>query len=96
MALNITAAFPFEANPKFVAGQMLIRDGRKADALRHFHAAASMAPRRPEYLIALSQAFYANDQRANARRTLEQLLDVQPDHTRARQMLQFLDAQPAD
>ncbi len=96
VAQNIAAAFPFEANPRFVAGQMLIRAGRKADALRQFHAAASMAPRRAEYLIALSQAFYANDQRANARRTLEQLLAAQPDHPRARQMLQFLESQPAD
>ena len=93
IALKIADSFPFEDNPQFVAGQMLVRRSAadRRYALEYFHRAAELAPRRPENLQALAQAYLLNGHRAEAADVARRLLEVAPGNELAMQMLQELE-----
>jgi tetratricopeptide (TPR) repeat protein len=88
VAVNITMAFPFDPNPQFVAGSMLMRDGQTRRALLHLRRAAELAPRETRYLLALAQGYFEAGLYDESALVLERVLVLEPDHPTARGFLE--------
>jgi tetratricopeptide (TPR) repeat protein len=83
VAVNITMALPFEPNPQFVSGMMLLRDGQTRRALMHLRRAAELAPRDVRYLLGLAQGYFEDGLYPESITVLERVLALEPDHPTA-------------
>ncbi len=59
IAMNLAAAFPFEPNPQYVSGRLLLATGRPAFALGYLRRAVEMAPDNRDAKAALAEAYEA-------------------------------------
>ncbi|NND61240.1 MAG: hypothetical protein HKN49_13330 [Gammaproteobacteria bacterium] len=94
IAMSMADAFPFEAQPQFVAGQMLIRrtPPQGKQAIPYFHRAATLEPDNLSYLATLAQAYVINGYDDAARDTARRLQQLAPAHPLLRQLRQYLDS----
>ncbi len=83
IAWNLAAAFPFDPEPAFVAGTLMLRANQPDRALALLHRAARMQPRNTRYLMGLAQGFYQSGLRQESIQVLERVLALEPDHPRA-------------
>jgi tetratricopeptide (TPR) repeat protein len=83
VASNVAMAFPFEANPRFVAGSMMLKDGQTLRALPYLRGAAELAPKDTRYLMALAQGYYEAGLFRESVVVLERVMLLDPDHATA-------------
>jgi tetratricopeptide (TPR) repeat protein len=88
VAVNVAMAFPFEANPRFVAGSVMLKDGQTRRALPWLRSAAELDSRNPKYLMALAQGYYEAGMFRESAVVLERVLLVEPEHPTAPQYLE--------
>ncbi len=97
IATNLADAFPFEAQPQHVAGQMLVRmtppQGERA--IGYFRRAAELQPRNVPFLVTLARAYMINGYPDAARATAQRLQQIAPGNEFARQLLETLAEAPA-
>jgi len=87
-AMNLADAFPFEANPQYVSGRLLLAIDQPARALAYLQRAARLAPGRADTWLALSEAYAGTGRQAQARQALEEVLRRDPDNVEARRRLE--------
>jgi len=87
IALNLTEAFPFESNPHYVSGRLLMTIDQPERALAYLRRAARMAPADANVLLALSDAYRTLGRESEAREALEDLLRRDPGNAAAEQRL---------
>jgi len=87
---NLASAFPFEAEPAFVTGSLMLRQGEAQRALPLLHRAAQREPRNTRYLMALAQAFHQAGLDDESVQLLERVLNLEPEHPTAGRFLQKL------
>lgn len=82
IALNLANAFPFEAQPQFVAGQMLVRQQppQAELAIDYFESAVRLDSQQLPFLMTLAQAYVINGRLEAARRLLPRLRSAAPQH----------------
>ena len=90
MALILANSLPYLENLQYVAGQLLLNLGRKREALRYLKRAVELAPNETKNLLALSQAYWAESKKQEAKHILTQLLQIDPNHASAQRLLQQL------
>lgn len=93
VAMNLADAFVFLGDAQYAAGQLLLRQGQPSLALRYLHAAASLAPEEPRYLLALAQAFYQAGYRQQSIETLERLSEIEPGNPRTEALIRQLQSE---
>ncbi len=93
VAMNLADAFVFLGDAQYAAGQLLLRQGQPFLALRYLHAAASLTPGEPRYLLALAQAFYQGGYRQQSIETLERLAEIEPGNSRTEALIRQLQSE---
>ena len=88
IALNLAEAFPFESNPHYVSGRLLMVIDEPERAVAYLQRAARLAPADADSLLALSEAYRAMGQEDQARQALEDLLRRDPGHAEALRRLE--------
>lgn len=83
VAGNVAMAFPFEANPPFIAGSVLLKDDQVDRALPYLRRAAELEPRETRFLMALAQGYYEAGLYPESVLVLERVLLLEPDHASA-------------
>ncbi|MBI4537602.1 MAG: fused MFS/spermidine synthase [candidate division NC10 bacterium] len=79
------------AGIRHLAGVALVKAGQIPQAIRELEAAVRSSPGNADFRLALSLAYGAQGDLAQAAGALEQLLAIHPDHLAARQRLQELE-----
>jgi len=88
IALNLAEAFPFESNPHYVSGRLLMVIDEPERAVAYLQRAARLAPADADSLLALSEAYRAMGQKDRARQALKDLLKRDPGHAEALRRLE--------
>ena len=88
VAVNVAMAFPFEANPRFVAGSVMLKDGDTRRALPWLRSAAELESRNPKFLMALAQGYFEAGMFQESAVVLERVLLLEPEHPTAPQYLE--------
>jgi len=88
IALNLAEAFPFESNPHYVSGRLLLAIDQPERAVASLQRAVRIAPADAGNLLALSDAYRATGREEQARQVLEDLLRRDPDNAEALRRLQ--------
>ena len=92
IAINLADAFPFEAQPHFVAGMMLVKQtppqGLRAIPL--FRRAATLQPGNAAYLETLARAYMIHGFPDEALETANKVLTLAPDNALAKQIINYL------
>ena len=91
IAVMLAQAFPFWERPQYIAGQLLVKEKRYREAVFYLNRAVNLKPDKTAYLVGLSRAYALNSQKDQAQRSLQQLLDMEPGHKEARQLLKQLE-----
>ena len=86
--LNLAEAFPFESNPHYVSGRLLMAIDQPERAVAYLQRAAALAPADADNLLALNEAYRATGQEDRARQVLEDLLRRDPDNAKALRQLE--------
>jgi pentatricopeptide repeat protein len=69
-ALSLDANFPFA---RYVAGRLLIRQGKLDDAIAEFDKAVASSGRAPKYLYMLADTYVKAGRKEEARKLLDEL-----------------------
>lgn len=85
VATVMAAAFPFEPDPAYIAGQTILSLGQGERALPFLHRAARLDPDNTRYLMALAQGFYVDGRIDDSLAVLERVLAIEPNHGAATQ-----------
>ena len=83
-------AFPFTGTFQFDTAAALISLGRPQDALRYSQRAVDLEPRNVNHLLVRAHALLLNGRLDEGRRTLRQVLELEPGNPTARDVLQQL------
>ncbi|MDJ0928764.1 MAG: tetratricopeptide repeat protein [Gammaproteobacteria bacterium] len=88
IALNLATAFPFESNPQYVSGRLLLATEQPRRALAYLRRATRMSPDNIDAWLALNGAYAATGQQQEARDALGKLLQYDPDNAEALRRLE--------
>ena len=85
VASVMAMAFPFEPDPAFIAGEIILNLGQSDRALPYLHRAAKLDPKNIRYLMGLAQGFYAAGRIDDSIAVLDRVLDIEAGHGPATQ-----------
>lgn len=86
-------AFPNQAQPAYVAGQLYFQLNDLKIALYYHRKAVILAPENINYLMSAAKTYYYNQRRNDALQMLEKVLELDPNHPQASFQLQRLQAE---